>query len=295
MINWLKRKIAILSLALSNVEKNTLNNTGNSIDTDMGKHSRLTQGRLSDALINGEVTEQVQELRWRMYKILDHSNNFTTTIIGYDEDNLPITKTSLKTHKIKKLKVDGFDDYEPIMVIKNEPITISSCGLMDDLNLKEGSESISFDNMESQTIMEYPIDVERKDLTPFEIEKYSKKMVIRKIDEETHLLEFYVPVYPDEYNRKSVFFIAEIKKNLSKKTFSNITNIDKVRFITNKSIGVKDNLLFEYEIIAYDKLVEFNGFYVIKFKARLTDNCFDVTEKHLHEGLEEKYKNKEKK
>ncbi len=272
-----------------------LNNTGSMMDSDTSKHQKLTQGRLSDALINGEITESVKELRWRTYKILNESQNLTTKIVGYDEDNLPITVTTSIFNNIRKLKVDESDTYKPIMVIKNEPIIVSTTDIMNTLNINEDNTLIDFDTINSQNEVEYPIEVERETITALEIEKYSKKLVIREIDGENFLLEFYIPMYSDEYNKKSKFIISEIKKIIKKPLFSSLTDIKKVKFITNKSIGVLDNLFFEYDIKSFYKIVEFNGFYVIKFKSRVINNGSNILLDHIHEGLEEKYKNKEKK
>lgn len=295
MFSWLKRKLGIFYLGFSNVEKNMLNNTGDSLDSGVSKHQRLTQGRLSDALINGEVTEQVLELKWRTYKILDESQGLSTKIVGYDEDNLPITVTTSIFSNIRKLKVDEHDSYKPIMVIKNEPIITSSTDMMNVLDVNEDNRDISFDTINSQNEVEFPIGVERDNITAMEIEKYSSKMVVRDMENEEYLLEFYVPIYSDEFNRKSKFVLSEIKKLIDKPTFSNLTNIKTVSFITNKSIGVKDNLYFEYEIKSFDKIVTFNGFYVIKFKSKAIKNGYNILLEHVHEQLEKKYNNKEKK
>lgn len=295
LIKWFKRKIAIFSLSLYNVEKNMLNNTGSMMDSDTSKHQKLTQGRLSDALINGEVTESVKELRWRTYKILNESQNLSTKIVGYDEDNLPITVTTSKFSNIRKLKVDDADSYKPVMVIKNDPIIVSSTDMMNALDINEDNVLIDFNTINSQNEVEFPIEIERDDVTALEIEKYSQKLVIREITEKDFLLEFYVPIYSDEFNRKSNFLLSEIKKIMKKPLFSSLTNIKKVKFITNKSVGVRDNLFFEYDIVSFDKIVIFNGFYVVKFKSKVNINGNDITLAFLNESLEDKYTNKEKK
>lgn len=296
MFKWLKKKIAILSIAFARVEKNMLNNTGNMMDSDTSKHQKLTQGRLSDALINGEVTEQVKELRWRTYKILDKSSSLSTEIIGYDDDGLPITKTLFKSGEIRKLKVDDKDSFKPIIVVKNDPIMTSSITMMEVLDINEDNTEIDFNVMNNQNETEFPIEIERDDITALELEKYSSKMIVRDMEEEDkYLLEFYVPMYEDEYNKKSKFILSEIKKLINKPRFSNLTNIKKVKFVSNKSIGVKDNLFFEYDILSFDKIVEFNGFYVIKFKSKAIFNGFDITLIHFNEALDKKYENKEKK
>ena len=44
-----------------------------------------------------------------------------------------------------------------------------------------------------------------------------------------------------------------------------------------------------------DKIVEFNEFYVVKFKANITVEAEDILEQHRVSELDKKYENKEKK
>ena len=69
----------------------------------------------------------------------------------------------------------------------------------------------------------------------------------------------------------------------------------KVNFVTYKCIGVSNFLEFEYEIKSFDKIVEFNGCYIIKFIAEIIKDGDDIFEKHRQEILDKKYENKTKK
>lgn len=57
--NWITNQIARIMFSVSNVEKNALGQKGESLETDINKHQRLTQGQLADSLINGEITQEV--------------------------------------------------------------------------------------------------------------------------------------------------------------------------------------------------------------------------------------------
>jgi len=56
---WLNNQIARIMFSVSNVEKNALGQKGESLETDVNKHQRLTQGQVADSLINGEITQEV--------------------------------------------------------------------------------------------------------------------------------------------------------------------------------------------------------------------------------------------
>lgn len=61
MIDWIKRKAAMLSLAMANVEKNSLSQIGDSIESNVNQERRHTQGTLLDGMIHGELTQEVMD------------------------------------------------------------------------------------------------------------------------------------------------------------------------------------------------------------------------------------------
>jgi hypothetical protein len=90
---WIKKKMVMVIFATSSVEKNIMSQDGGVDVGSANQVQRHRQGSLADALTRGEITQEVKELRWRMYKVLDESKNFKTTIVGLDslldKTNLP--------------------------------------------------------------------------------------------------------------------------------------------------------------------------------------------------------------
>lgn len=310
---WLTKQIARVMFSVSNVEKNALGQNGQTLETDVNKHQRLTQGQVADSLINGEITQEVLNLKWRTYKIIKATEGVKSTITGYDEDGMPIVKTTKRNLKqgLKKVKTDSFDDYKLEMVLDNSEITLNTTDIMDnehmslldsviqnyddDGNIVSASHGVigSVELMATEK-GERPIKIERQETPNFFIENYAKKLNVRKINKKQRLLEFYISSYPDEYNKNTTLFINNIKKamNNPKQKF---LNIDGVEFVTYKTIGVEDFLLFKYDNLSFDKIIEFNGFYVIKFKADVMVDGKDILEEHKVEELDKKYETKAKK
>lgn len=311
--NWFRNKMTGLMLAVSSVEKSALSQTGELMSTDINKHQRYSQGRLSDALINGEVTEEVLNLKWRTYKILKAAEGVRAEIIGYDEDNLPITRIVRIDNKraLKKVKVDDFDDYPLEMVINNDDISTGTNDAMgneyitpnekpilstaEDGEISAAHGAMSGEEYFASNKSQKPIVILRDEAPTFYIEHFTKKLNIRRISETERLLEFYVSKYPDEYNRTSRLFISSVKKHMESNNLPAMCKIDGVEFVTYKSLGVYDFLEFKYDIVSYDKTIEFNGHYVIKFIAKIDVNGRDIMEEHKVDELDKKYENKEKK
>ena len=311
--HWFSKQIARIILSVSNVEKNALGQNSEGLETDITKHQRHTQGQLADSLINGEVTQEVLNLKWRTYKILKATEGLKSIITGYDEDGMPIVKTTKKNAKsgLKKINVDKYDDYKLEMVLDNSEIALNTADIMGNEHLsvlenvsenydEEGNLiSVSHATIGSTELTatekgDRPIIVERKELSNFFIENYTKKLNIRAINKKEKLLEFYVSIYPDEYNKNSKLFLTSIKKVINGKN-ETFLNIDAIEFLTYKTVGVEDFLLYRYENLKFDKIVEFNGFYVIKFKGNLIIDGEDILEEHRVDDLDKKYEEKQKK
>lgn len=310
---WFAKQIGRVILSTANVEKNAFGQSGESLESDVSKVQRHTQGMLADSLVNGEVTQEVLNLKWRTYKILKATEGVKSTISGYDEDGMPIVKTTKRNLKLglKKVKVDEYDDYKLEMVLDNTEIALNTTDMLgnkhmslfdsvmenydDDGNIVSSSHAtIGAAELMATEKGERPLNILREETPNFLIENYTKKLNVRKINKEERLLEFYVSIYPDEYNKNSDMFLRGVKKVIdgNKQKF---LDFEGVEFITYKTIGVEDFLMFKYKDIVFDKIVEFNGFYVIKFKAMVDINGKDILEDHKVAELELKYELKSKK
>jgi len=325
---WLKRQATAFVIASATVEKNALSQDGKSLDEGVGQFKSHKEGMLSHDLMQGKVTQQVQELRWRMYRVIQESEDWKKIHspklndkgeLMYDEDGNVIVDTTTMGELRKRplhtrVVADPFDDYKLEMIVNNEDITLSSSNIFEmfgtdgvdipeHLGVREDDEvgevktigEIKGKDLESHTKSEKPIIVYRELRSRFEIEKYAKKLYIRDIDGENKLLEFYLSRYPDEFDGKTRLLINEIKRAMDKPNMCDMLDIQEIGFISYNTAGVKDFHEYQYQILNFDKIVEHNEFFIIKFKAKVAVDGDDILEKYRNEVLDEKYKNKVKK
>ncbi len=291
---WFRKNTAIFALAMANVEKDLL--TQKDPDgADVSHTLNINQNTLSDDLERGILSVAVQELRWRMYETLNRTQELKSIISHYitdaDGTQVPVyTTKEISAEDIRrslsKVKLDSFDNYSLAMVIDNSPITIAGKDI--DLDINENGKIEEFDLKQ-----ERPIQVYREAVCKFNIENYAKKLHVRNISEDEKLLEFVFSKFADQYDKKSTLFISELKRALVNPRSSNMLDIREVGFITLNSVGAKDLLEFTYEIVKFDKIVEFNGNYIIKFIAKPIINGVSLTSKYDGGKLQEKYNKKE--
>src|ERR1700734_3447009 len=112
IIMGLKKWMTYLAIAMAGVEKTALGQRSKELDSQIGKYQRHTKGDLADSLIHGEVTQEVLNLKWRTYKILQAVDGYKTEV-SYDEDGNPITNTYMvdRTLGLSKIKMDEYDSF----------------------------------------------------------------------------------------------------------------------------------------------------------------------------------------
>lgn len=313
-MSWIKNKIAMISLAMSKVEINTLSQIGTPLGEDTSKSQRHTKGTAVDDLKQGIITQEVKNLRWRTYKILGETQGRTAEIIGYDENGMPIVKTRKIDNKssLRKVKLEPSDDYPIEMIVDNSEIPTSGNDTINNeyLDLLDKPQIVYDENGEAISAThgeidaneffitnksELPINIERDEAPKFKIENFTKKLHIRKISESKRLLEFYVSMYPDEFIRTTRLFISEVKKAIENPKQSTMLLVNNVDFVSYKTIGVNDFLIFKYNNLKFDKIATFNGHYIIKFIGDVEINGESIFDEYRVDELDNKYENKDKK
>lgn len=254
----------------------------------------INEGKLADDLMRGEVTQQVKELRWRMYKILYHTKLKDSKITGYDEEGYPILETTNTTlvRELDGLDIDMTDNESfPLkMWINNERIELG----FNDMDLTKEEYTLTEVNQMSKSNRR--IGVSRGQFLPkFRIEDYTEFLVVRENEEKNILLELYISRYEDIYDKRTKFLIKEIEKAKSRPRMVDMLDIENISFITNEDKGVPDLLEFTYEVKRFHSIVEYKSHYVVKFLAEPIIDGRNVIESFIDHDLDKRYENKEAK
>ena len=327
--NYIKKKMAILSFAMANVEKNALSQKADNLDKPINHEVSVNQGTLLQALLRGEITQEVKEFRWRMYKVDEASKKIKSKVVGIDDYGNDIIETYEYDEEevLSKTKLDS-GDYKLVMIFKNEPSLNTLSESMDNIgnivtdekiiqNYKEASGDnnlnddeneidenkndvktvgvISLNSANDTINVKYPLIVDRNHIYKYDIEKFVELVYIRKINDTEFLLELLVQEKPDPERENSKSLIKDLNKAVENIAFGGFLDISKLMFVTNKTIGSPDNRLYEYEDLKFDKIIKFNGYFVIKYKAVVSINGKNLLDDFVDLELEEKYKTKAKK
>jgi len=286
MMSQFKNKIIAIFLALSNVEKNALGQETKALSDDVGNEQSVKQNQLALDLLQGRITQEVKDLRWRTYKILEHvqTKDFT---LQYDEHGNPMKATSKNKNyheKLKKVKTDPSLPYKLEMVIDNTPTKTQG---YTDMNSESDNLTASEHDTHIKSISK--IKLNRSTIPRFKLETYIKKLHIYGISETEKLLEIHISKYPIVEDRTHRMFIKEIEAAMVNSRNITTLEIDSIEFITYKDIAVSDSRFFKFNELNLELIVEFDGDFMIRYKSVADAWCVSTIEKYRETELDRKY------
>lgn len=278
VLNKIKQNIQIffynLIYAMKNTEDSVFHQTGITDNTGSSIIKEVENQRVSKALLKGEVTQQVEELRYRTYKVDKESKGF--------EYYAPTLALKKERQDNKFMKYDDSDGLELITIQPNGVLVET---------VSETLEQVGGRGKHAQ----YRIKVKRNFVPRYKIEEYITRLDVKKLDEKHVILDAYVSKYPNDKDFKSKGFVREVEKIRDEKIKSDILEYEEISFITNHAYKLDDMIKFVFKNIWFREVIEFDGHYILKFKASLQQDTLDLTKKYFSKTMEEKYKNKEKK
>ena len=237
-------------------------------------NQQVTDKRVAKHLLKGEVTQEVEELRYRTYRVANESENYKYVGNGIaikEEKEKPKDKTRFKFSQ------------------ENENICQSVLDTMNQVG-KYGVEK-------------YRIEIDYNSFVRFKVEKFAKKIDV-DIDEKIGKIEttLHFNTEPDPYDAASMPFINELKKLLNANEYEIsrneiATSIYNLSFTTYKAYNEDD--LVNYSFIKGGKFKEFkqDGYeYLLTLEwdeyLRLPT---DLESKYYSKSMAEKYAKKERK
>lgn len=255
-------------------EDNVFHQTGTTTGGGISIIKEVEDSRVSKALLKGEITQEVEELRYRTYKVDKESKTFE-----YFAPTLAMKRDKQDT---KFLKYDDRDGLELITVQPNDFLVET---------VSETLEQVGGRGKRTQ----YRIKIKRNFTPRYKIEEYITRLDVKKLDDKHVILDMYVSKYPNDKDFKSKGFVREVEKIRDEKIKSDILDYEEVSFLTNHAYKMDDMVKFVFKNIFFREVVEFDGHYILRFKASIQQDTIDLTKIFYSKTMDEKYKNKEKK
>ena len=224
-------------------------------------------------LLRGEVTQEVKELRHEMYYSERASHKYK-----YVGNGVVTKKNDLFGYTGKIEESDGY----PLQVLQPN---VEDLGTL--------TENMSESDYRLKNKKEFTIDIERDFLPRFRLEEFTSKLVVKRVNETAVILDFYTPIYQQQFNKRHKAFLSDLDNIYQGDTRSDTIDFDKVHFISFRAFGTDDLKEYEYENIEFDNILQFDGDYVIRFTADVVKDGDDIIQEFFCKEEDEKSRNHE--
>lgn len=239
-----------------------------SVDTDnkdVGIHRHMFTRNLYEALLKGELTEEVKKLRFRTY------------LIDREAKKKKYDKNSTCKYVVNNADKTYYEFTQANSVV------CTSIG--DELNrIGEYQASKMF------------LKIQYEDFCKFKHEDYIKSIdvYLDKQDKTKSFAVLHYSIYIDETNSVSRIFNNYLKNKDKYKNNDAYPIFKEISFVTQNAVGIDDLYNVKLKSLQYDSIETNNGEYLVKYN--ISDYSIeDLTEKFFDKEQNDKYINKERK
>lgn len=279
-----KSVVTGLAFGMKRTEDMTLKQIGESKADDTSTHQEMNSQSLADALLKGEVTQEVKELRYRTYEVDRESKKY--------EYFSPTLAKKIDKFESNLIEYENSDDLNVMVIQPNVRKTESVADGLKNAELKNGN------YLFTEPKKRYNIKIERDFCPRFRIEEYVSRVVVfdgKDHDGRNVVVDLYTSAYPLPNDPMTKSFISETKSIMNRGKRSDVIEFKGMSFVTDNAYLADDMKLYEFSDFALERIIEYDGHYIYRFACVMTNGGEDLTEQFYDEGMAEKYRNKEKK
>lgn len=286
MLNWIKFKTDIIIFfktlfrGLKVADDKVLGKTKNNQTVDTSVEETIQSDTVYDALLRGEITQEVEELRDANYRIGLHANDYEYIGNGHAKKKDKNDQNMLAP-KIKVFNPDG--EGKIILVQDNRDFVLDLVS------------TINYDGDVAKLKPLKVLNFTYRDFSTYNLSDLAKKCVVREMKEDKSLkIDVYFSSILTEKKLIQNSFINLMGKILAKE----IRNVDSleissITFITQSCFGARDLMRYNIEVeddytVSKYSVNQYVSDYVVTYKIK-SITTEDLTEKYHTKELDEKY------
>lgn len=292
---WLGFKLSWYSLfyGMESANKILMQQGGGELDPD-GINQSIGGGGVYNDMLEEKVTEEVEELRDKHYRVIKEADTYdpTTIEMTFDENGNPVFNAG----RLKKKTKEFFMKHSPVFNDNNE-LYIRT--IQDNKQIQRKNNLLSADEDESDLhiptgLYDYDttLSIGRDSIIPrFYIEKFVTKICVRqRKGDDRALVDFYASTKASQFGKIDAIFVSNLYSIWeNKNTRSDITDIKTIEWVSDKGWNVDDLCLFRYDDVKYKECNVFDGNFVLTFDCHILDDGKYIPEKYITKELTEKY------
>lgn len=247
-------------------------------------NEQVKPGGVFADMLEQKVTKEVEEMRDKHYRILKEADKYKvgTLEMTVDEESGEVTFKG----GVKKKTKEDFMQKPPVYETDDTKVILIQ-------DVKQIEKTTMFSPEIPTGLYDYDTNITiERDFTPrFEIEKFAKKIVIRKGErEDRSFIDIYLPTEASQFGKIDAIFVSNMYSIFKERNFrSDITDFDTLQFYTDHAWNSDDFCDYSYNDIKMVDINVFDGSFVATFDANVISEGKDLSEKFKTKELDEKY------
>ena len=248
-------------------------------------NQQVKPGGVFADMLEQKVTKEVEEMRDKYYRVLREADKYKpgdSLKIVYDDKG----EMSFVGSVEKKTKED-FMKHAPVYETPDTQLFVIQ-------ENKHYAKKTNFEEWVPEGLYDYDttIDIERDFIPRFEIEKFVKRVVVRKGTSEDHsFVDLYLPAEASQFGKIDAILISNLYTIYNEKNFrSDIIDFDKIKWNADNAWNCSgDAFYFEYDDPRPVDINIFDGNFVITFDCHIIAEKQDLAKKYETDDLTKKY------
>ena len=256
-------------------------------------NQKVKPGGVFADMLEQKVTQEVEELRDKHYRVYREANKFDrgtlslTEKVIINESGQPETVLEFKGN-VKRKRKEDFMQHPPVFNHEGYNLRVIQ-------DVKQYGKSSQIDTIyipEGLYDFDTNINIERDYIPRFAIEKFSKKIVVwNDEDNKRAIVDIYTPSDASQFGKIDAILISNLHKIRNEGIMkSDITDIDEISWVTEHAWNSEDMFEFKYDDIEFKSIALYDGSFVLSFDCNIVEDGFDLTAKYKTKELDEKYK-----
>jgi hypothetical protein len=227
-MDWIKKGAVTFALSFGKTEKDVL--AQNDSEAILAQNTAIVNPYVANKLMQDlKEGRLTQEVK----QFRKHHYEILKASSRYKNGKL-LSEDEIRNSKL--VKGDPYDSYQVEVVFDNKAIGHSL-----------------FEQTEVR-----PLKIQRGVVPRFKLENFTSTVHVKNVDGNNKLLAFYIPK-----TNENTLISHELERLKESKKISDLVNFTKAKFTTQDS----EMLTFEYRMLAFDSVVDYNNNYIVKMFA----------------------------
>ena len=247
-------------------------------------NQQVKPGGVFSDMLEQKVTKEVEEMRDKYYRVIREADKYKPVLTKtVDLNGNEVVSFGGVTKKTKEDFMQHADVYE---TPDTKLITIQ-----DNYHFQKHSSIGSYEVSTGLYDYDTTISIERDFIPRFEIEKFVKKVVVRKGEnQERSFVDLYLPTEASQFGKIDAILISNLYGIFNEKNMrSDVIDFNKIYWYSDKAWNCEEICSFSYDDIKPVDINVFDGSFVVTFDCHVIEEKKDLAEKFKTKELDEKY------